>query len=84
VNFEHIHKLVELFDHLFEDLIVADNDKGHAGDFVVLGWADIQGVDIEAPAAKKSCDPGQDPEAVLDYDRNGMAHKKEKMLNYKK
>jgi hypothetical protein len=49
-----------------------------------LGWANIQGVDIEATAAKKSGDPGQDPEAVLDYDRDSVAHKKEKMLNTKK
>jgi hypothetical protein len=84
VNLEHIHKLVELFHHLFKDLIIPDNNKGHAGDFVVLGRADTQGVDIEATSAKKSGDPGQDPEAVLDYDRDGVAHKKEKMLNTKK
>ena len=58
VHFEDIDKFFELFDDLFQDLIVADDNDGHAGNFIVLGGADVEGIDIEAATAKKPCDAG--------------------------
>ncbi len=48
----------ELFDDLFQNLIVADDNDGHAGNFIVLSGADVEGVDIEAATAKEPCDAG--------------------------
>jgi hypothetical protein len=84
VDFEDIDQLVELFDDLFQDLIVSDNHKGHAGDFIVLGGADVESIDIKATAAEKTGDSRENAEAVLDYNRDGMSHKKEKVLNNKR
>lgn len=84
VDFEDIDQLVELFDDLFENLIVSDDHECHAGDFVVLSGADVQGVDIKAATAEKAGDSRKNAKAVLDYNRDGMSHKKEKMLNNKR
>ncbi len=58
VHFENIDQFFELFDDLFQDLIVADDNDGHSGDFIVLGGADVEGIDIEAATAKEPCDAG--------------------------
>ena len=58
VHFENLDKFFELFDDLLQDLIVADDNDGHAGNFIVLGWADVEGIDIEAATAKEPCDAG--------------------------
>ena len=58
VHFENIDQFFELFDDLFQDLIVADDNDGHARYFIVLGRADVEGIDIEAATAKKPCDAG--------------------------
>ena len=58
VDFENIDQFFELFDDLFQDLIVADDNDGHAGNFIVLGRTDVEGIDIEAATAKKPCDAG--------------------------
>ena len=58
VDFEDIDKFFELFDDLLQDLIVADDNDGHARYFIVLGRADVEGIDIEAATAKKPCDAG--------------------------
>ena len=84
MDFDYIDQLVELFDDLFQDLIVSDNHKGHAGDFIVLGGADVESIDIKATAAEKTGDSRENAEAVLDYNRDGMSHKKEKVLNNKR
>ena len=58
VHFENIDQFFELFDDLFQDLIVADDNDGHARYFIVLGRADVEGIDIEAATAKETCDTG--------------------------
>ena len=58
VHFENIDQFFELFDDLFQDLIVADDNDGHAGNFIVLSGADVEGIDIEAATAKEPCDAG--------------------------
>jgi len=75
MDFEDIDEFVELFDNLFENLVVAHDHDGHSGDFVVLRGADIEGVDVESPTAEEAGDPGEDPESVLNNNGNGMSHK---------
>jgi len=58
VHFENIDQFFELFDDLLQDLIIADDNDGHSGDFIVLGGADVEGIDIEAATAKEPCDAG--------------------------
>ena len=76
VDFKNVDQFIELFHHLFENLVIAHDHEGHARDFVVLGGADVESIDIKSAPAEKACDSGEDPEAILDYDRDGMAHKK--------
>jgi len=40
-----------------------------------LGGSDVEGIDVEAAPAKKTCDAGEYPETVLNDDRDSMAHK---------
>ena len=75
MDFEHIDQFFELFDDLLQDLIIADDNDGHAGDFIVLGGSDVEGIDVEAAAAKKTCNAGEYPETVLNDDGDSMAHK---------
>jgi hypothetical protein len=75
VDFENIDQFFELFDDLFQDLIVADDNDGHAGDLIVLGGSDVEGIDVEAAPTEKTCDAGEYPETVLNDDRDSMAHK---------
>ena len=75
MDFQDIDELLELLDHLLKDLIIAHDHDGHPGDLVVLGGTHVEGVDVEAPAAKKPGDPGKHPEPVLDHDGNGVTHK---------
>jgi hypothetical protein len=49
-----------------------------------LGGADVKSIDIKATTAEKTGDSCENAEAVLDYNRDGMSHKKEKVLNYKR
>ncbi len=58
VHFENIDQFFELFDDLFQNLIVADDNDGHARYLIVLGGPDGEGIDIEAATAKETCDAG--------------------------
>jgi hypothetical protein len=49
-----------------------------------LGGANVESIDIKATATEKTGDSGKNAKAVLDYNRDGMSHKKEKVLNNKR
>src|SRR5206468_6751843 len=65
-DFHDGHELVQLLADLFQGRIIAVNDKGHAGQVRLFGFADGEAVDVEAPGRQHSRYVRENPGLVLD------------------
>src|SRR6202012_4305678 len=72
-DLEHVDQLVQLLGDLLQRALVAVDHDRDAGDLVVLGGPDREGVDVEVAAGEQPGDPDQDPRLVLDQHRERMA-----------
>ena len=73
-HLDHLDHLLELLDDLAEHPVVAPHDHGHARNAWILGRADAQAVDVVAPGAEQSRNPGQYPELILNQNAYGVSH----------
>src|SRR5215469_2857403 len=64
-DLEDVNELIELLGDLLQGVLVAVHHDRHAGDFLVLGRPDREGVDVEAPAGEQARDPDEDARLVL-------------------
>src|SRR5215472_13033887 len=71
-DLEHVNELIELLGDLLQGVLVAVHHDRHAGDFLVLGRPDREGVDVEAPAGEQARDPDEDARLVLHENGEGV------------
>src|SRR5439155_16502142 len=64
-DLQHVDQLVQLLGDLLERVLLAIHHDGDAGDLLVLGGPDGEGIDVEAPPREQPRDPDQDARLVL-------------------
>ena len=62
---DRVDQLIQLLDDLVKCRVVATGDDRHAGHAWVVRWRDVEGVDVEPPAAKQPGNACQHAELVL-------------------
>ena len=68
------HDLLELLANLFQHAVVAHDDKGHAREGGILGFADGEAVDVVAARGKHTGNMGQHAGDVLDESGKDVTH----------
>ena len=70
----HVHELVELFQDLIQHLVVSNSNHGNAGQRAIVGRCNIEGMNVETPAAKHAGNASQHAEFIFNQDRYGVSH----------
>jgi hypothetical protein len=71
----HVNQFVQLLGDLFDDLIVARGDQGHAGQRRVLGRGHGQRFDVVAAGGEQPGHAGERAGFVFNQDGDDMAHR---------